>query len=244
MVPKVSLHNSLRTFACLCLWISLCAIFLGQPRAVAQPLCQITDISASYQQPVPPNQPIQLSTIVTGICSPAEQEVFYTVRVDIRDTVRNQVLSMASVPIGYLTVQPSFVVTVPNVITTPNVLSSWQLTIIVYIFVNLDFVANRIDTSAVNNIVVQVGTAQLTTASVALTTPPTMTAMIKSSTNTMTQPTSIINEVQPTSVEPIWQQAQLIVSLTAAAIIVILALALIYSSRRRSQTNSANGASV
>jgi hypothetical protein len=186
---------------------------------------------------VPANQQIQLSTIVSGICSPAEQEVFYTVRVDIRDTVRNQVLSMASIPIGYLTVQPNFVVTVPNVITTPNVLASWQLTIVVYIFANLQFVANRIDTSAVDNISVQVGVVQITTTSISQTTLSSMTTVTTSSTSSTTQPTSTIIEATPE--EPIWQQIQTIVTLTAAAIIGILGLVLLYKSRR-SRVDSAN----
>jgi len=235
LVLKVSLHTSLRSLACFCLCISLCWVCLGQPRAVADPLCQITNISANYQQPVPPNQQIQLSTIVTGVCSPAEQQVFYTARVDIGDTTRNQVLSMASVPIGYLTVQPNFVVTVPNFVTTPNVVAAWQLTIVVYLFANFEFVANGIDASAVDNISVQVGTVQTTTASIAQTTLALVT-VTTSSTSTSAQSTPMINEVAP--IEPIWQQIQTIVSLTVVAIIAILLLALLCKSRKSRATRA------
>src|SRR5208282_2811702 len=165
MLAETSSHNSSRIIIYLSLCIVLCGAFF-ETSAVAASLCQITNISVNYQQPAPPNQQIQLSTIVSGICSPAEQQVFYTARVDIHDTARNQILSMASVPIGYLMLQqPNFVVTVPNVVTTPNVVASWQLAVVVYLFANFELVANGIDTSTVDNISVQVGTVQITTMS-------------------------------------------------------------------------------
>jgi hypothetical protein len=229
-------HDSLRITIYLFLCIVLIGAFLGT-RAVTASLCQITNISVTYQQPAPPNQQIQLSTVVSGTCSPAEQQVFYTVRVDIHDTARNQILSMASVPIGYLTLQqPNFVVTVPNVVTTPNVVASWQLTVVVYLFANFELVANGIDTSTVDNISVQVGTVQITTmSSFPTTTMATITTT--SSTSTMAQSTSMINEAS--SVEPILQQVQSIVLLTSAAIITILGLAFLFKSRK-SRSKSAS----
>src|SRR5208337_1371382 len=164
MIVNTGLPNPFRITIYICLCIVLCGSFLGT-NTVRASLCQITNISVNYQQPAPPNQQIQLSTIVSGICSPAEQQVFYTARVDIHDTARNQILSMASVPIGYLTLQPNFVVTVPNWVTTPNVVASWQLTVVVYLFANFELVANGIDTYTVENISVQVGTIQITTMS-------------------------------------------------------------------------------
>ena len=229
MLAETSSHNPLRVIMYLSLCIVFCGTFLGTS-ALEASLCQITNISVNYQQPAPPNQQIQLSTVVSGICSPAEQQVFYTVRVDIHDTVRNQILSMASVPIGYLTLQqPNFVVTVPNVVTTPNVVASWPLTVVVYLFANFEFVANGIDTSTADNVSVQVGTVQLTTMSSAqalMTTSTTTT----SSTSVMTLSTSLINEAS--SVEPIWQQVQSILLLTGTAIITILALAFLFKSRK------------
>ena len=227
--------NKLRITMYIFLCIVLCGSFLGTS-AVRASLCQITNISVNYQQPAPPNQQIQLSTIVSGICSPAEEQVFYTARVDIHDTARNQILSMASVPIGYLMLQqPNFVVTVPNVVTTPNVVASWQLAVVVYLFANFELVANGIDTSTVDNISVQVGTVQITTMPSVQTTMATVTTT--SSTSTMAQSTSTINEAS--SVEPIWQQVQSIVLLTAAAIIIILVVALLFKSRKsRSKTTS------
>jgi len=218
------------------LCIVLCGSFLGTSTVRAS-LCQITNISVNYQQPVPPNQQIQLSTVVSGICSPAEEQVFYTARVDIHDTARNQILSMASVPIGYLMLQqPNFVVTVPNVVTTPNVVASWQLAVVVYLFANFELVANGIDTSTVDNISVQVGTVQTTTMS-SIQTTMAMTTTTTSSTSTMVQSPSTFNEAP--SVEPIWQQVEPIVLLTAAAIIIILGLSLIFKSRKsRSKTAS------
>jgi hypothetical protein len=228
--------NKLRITMYIFLCIVLCGSFLGTS-AVRASLCQITNISVNYQQPAPPNQQIQLSTIVSGICSPAEEQVFYTARVDIHDTARNQILSMASVPIGYLMLQqPNFVVTVPNVVTTPNVVASWQLGIVVYLFANFELVANGIDTSTVDNISVQVGTAQMTTMS-SIQTTMAMNTMTTSSTSTMVQSPSTFNEAP--SVEPIWQQVEPIVLLTAAAIIIILGVALLFKSRKsRSKTTS------
>jgi len=222
-------RNSLRVTMYLSLCTVLCGAFLGTSPVTAS-LCQITNISVNYQQPAPPNQQIQLSTVVSGICSPAEQQVFYTARVDIHDTARNQILSMASIPIGYLTLeQPNFVVTVPNVVTTPNVVSSWQLTVVVYLFANFELVANGIDTSTVDNISVQVGTVQMTTMSSVQTTMATVTTTT-SNTSTMAQSTSAISGAS--SVEPIWQEVQSIVVLTATAIIIILGLALLFKSRK------------
>jgi len=147
---------------------------------------------------------------------------------------------MASVPIGYLMLQqPNFVVTVPNVVTTPNVVLSWQLAVVVYLFANFELVANGIDTSTVDNISVQVGTVQTTTMTTmpSIQTTMAMITMTTSSTGTMAQPVSTINEAP--SVEPIWQQVQSIVLLTAAAIIIILGLSLIFKSRKsRSKTAS------
>src|SRR5208283_4926872 len=221
--------NSLRITMYLSLCIVLCGSFLGT-NTVRASLCQITNISVNYQQPAPPNQRIQLSTVVSGICSPAEEQVFYTARVDIHDTARNQILSMASVPIGYLMLQqPNFVVTVPNVVTTPNVVASWQLAVVIYLFANFELVANGIDTSTVDNISVQVGTVQMTTMSSVQTTMA-MITMTTSSTSSMAQSASIISEAL--SVEPIWQQVESIVLLTAAAIIIILGLALLFKSRK------------
>ncbi|MFI5448990.1 MAG: hypothetical protein ACHQ03_04395 [Candidatus Bathyarchaeia archaeon] len=233
---NTGLPNPFRITIYISLCIVLCGSFLGTS-AVRASLCQITNISVNYQQPAPPNQQIQLSTVVSGICSPAEQQVFYTARVDIHDTARNQILSMASVPIGYLALQqPNFVVTVPNVVTTPNVVLSWQLAVVVYLFANFELVANGIDTSTVDNISVQVGTVQVTTMPSIQTT----TAMITtttSSTSILAQSTSTINEAL--SVEPIWQQVESIVLLTAAAIIIILGVALLFKSRKsRSKTAS------
>ncbi|MGO9644848.1 MAG: hypothetical protein ACLPY5_08895 [Candidatus Bathyarchaeia archaeon] len=234
MPAETGSHNSLRTTIYLSLCIVLCGAFLGT-NAVTASLCQITNISVNYQQPAPPNQQIQLSTVVSGICSPAEQQVFYTARVDIHDTARNQILSMASVPIGYLTLeQPNFVVTVPNVVTTPNVVSSRQLAVVVYLFANFELVANGIDTSTVDNISVQVGTVQITTMSSVQTTNATVTTTTSS---TMAQSTSTINEAS--SVEPIWQQVQSIGLLTAAAIITILTLAFLFKPRK-SRSKSAS----
>jgi hypothetical protein len=222
-------HDSLRITIYLFLCIVIFGAFLGTS-AVTASLCQVTNISVNYQQPAPPNQQIQLSTIVSGICSPAEQQVFYTARVDIHDTTRNQILSMASVPIGYLTLQqPNFVVTVPNVVTTPNVVASWQLTVVVYLFANFELVANGIDTSTVDNISVQVGTVQITTMS-SFPTTTMATVITASSSSTMAQSTSTINEAS--SIEPIWQQVQSIVLLTSAAIITILGLAFLFKSRK------------
>jgi len=224
--------NSLRITMYLSLCIVLCGSFLGT-NTVRASLCQITNISVNYQQPAPPNQQIQLSTVVSGICSPAEEQVFYTARVDIHDTARNQILSMASVPIGYLMLQqPNFVVTVPNVVTTPNVVLSWQLAVVVYLFANFELVANGIDTSTVDNISVQVGTVQTTTMTTmpSIQTTMAMITMTTSSTGTMAQPVSTINEAP--SVEPIWQQVESIVLLTAAAIIIILGVALLFKSRK------------
>ena len=236
MPAETDSHNSLRLTIYVSLCIVLCVAFLGTS-AVTASLCQITNISVNYQQPAPPNQQIQLSTVVSGICSPAEQQVFYTARVDIHDTARNQILSMASVPIGYLTLQqPNFVVTVPNVVTTPNVVASWQLTVVVYLFANFELVANGIDTSTVDNISVQVGTAKITTMPSVQTTMATVTATT-SSTSTTTQSTPTINEAS--SVEPIWQQVQSIALLTAAAIITILTLAFLFKSRK-SRSKSAS----
>jgi len=173
------------------------------------------------------------------MCSPAEQQVFYTARVDIHDTARNQILSMASVPIGYLMLQqPNFVVTVPNVVTTPNVVASWQLAVVVYLFANFELVANGIDTSTVDNISVQVGTVQITTMSSIQTT---MAMIATTTSSTMAQSTSTINEAL--SVEPIWQQVQSIGLLTAAAIITILALAFLFK-LRKSRSKSASGGSI
>ena len=229
MIVNTGLPNPFRITIYICLCIVLCGSFLGT-NTVRASLCQITNISVNYQQPAPPNQQIQLSTVVSGICSPAEEQVFYTARVDIHDTARNQILSMASVPIGYLMLQqPNFVVTVPNVVTTPNVVASWQLAVVIYLFANFELVANGIDTSTVDNISVQVGTVQMTTMSSVQTTMA-MITMTTSSTSNMAQPVSTINEAP--SVELIWQQVQSIVLLTAAAIIIILGLSLIFKSRK------------
>ena len=227
MLAETGSHNPLRVIMYLSLCIVFCGTFLGTS-ALEASLCQITNISVNYQQPAPPNQQIQLSTVVSGICSPAEQQVFYTVRVDIRDSVRNQILSMASVPIGYLTLQqPNFVVTVPNVVTTPNVVASWPLTVVVYLFANFEFVANGIDTSTADNVSVQVGTVQLTTMS---SVQAVMTTSTTATSSVMTLSTSLINEAS--SVEPIWQQVQSILLLTGTAIITILALAFLFKSRK------------
>ena len=234
MIMNTGLPNPFRITIYICLCIVLCGSFLGTSTVRAS-LCQITNISVNYQQPAPPNQQIQLSTVVSGMCSPAEQQVFYTARVDIHDTARNQILSMASVPIGYLMLQqPNFVVTVPNVVTTPNVVSSWQLAVVVFLFANFELVANGIDTSTVDNISVQVGTVQITTMSSVQTTNATVTTTTSS---TMAQSTSTINEAS--SVEPIWQQVQSIGLLTAAAVITILALAFLFKPRK-SRSKSAS----
>src|SRR5208282_281739 len=238
MIMNTGLPNPFRITIYICLCIVLCGSFLGTSTVRAS-LCQITNISVNYQQPAPPNQQIQLSTVVSGMCSPAEQQVFYTARVDIHDTARNQILSMASVPIGYLMLQqPNFVVTVPNVVTTPNVVSSWQLAVVVFLFANFELVANGIDTSTVDNISVQVGTVQITTMSSVQTTNATVTTTTSS---TMAQSTSTINEAS--SVEPIWQQVQSIGLLTAAAVITILALAFLFK-LRKSRSTSASGGSI
>jgi len=122
------------------------------------------------------------------------------------------------------------------VVTTPNVVLSWQLAVVVYLFANFELVANGIDTSTVDNISVQVGTVQTTTMS-SIQTTMAMTTTTTSSTSTMVQSPSTFNEAP--SVEPIWQQVEPIVLLTAAAIIIILGLSLIFKSRKsRSKTAS------
>jgi len=204
---------------------------------VAASLCQIGNVSVNYPKPVLPNQRIQLSTVVSGICSPAEQQIFYTARVDIDDTVTNQVLSMTSVPIGYLVLQqPNFAVTVPNYVTAPSAVVAWQLTVIVYIFANFEFTANGIDTSTVTGVTIQVGIVQTTTTMSSIqASAAAVTAT--SSTSTTSQPTSSLLETPP--VEPIDQQIQFIILLAASAIIIIVALTFLFKSRRsRMQTAS------
>ena len=214
----------------------LCVSALGHS-LVAASLCQIGNVSVNYPKPVLPNQQIQLSTVVSGICSPAEQQIFYTARVDINDAVTNQVLSMTSVPIGYLVLQqPNFAVTVPNSVTAPNSVVVWQLTVVVYIFANFEFTANGIDTSTVTNVTIQVGIVQTTTTSSIQTNVATITTT-SSSTRTISQPTSSLLETPP--VEPIGQQIQFIILLAASAIIIIVALTFLFKSRRsRMQTAS------
>src|SRR5208283_4415039 len=113
---------------------------------------------------------------------------------------------------------------------------SWQLAVVVYLFANFELVANGIDISTVDNISVQVGTVQMTTMP-SIQTTMAMITMTTSRTGTMAQPVSTINEAP--SVEPIWQQVESIVLLTAAAIIIILGVALLFKSRKsRSKTAS------
>lgn len=214
----------------------LCVSALGHS-LVAASLCQIGNVSVNYPKPVLPNQQIQLSTVVSGICSPAEQQIFYTARVDINDAVTNQVLSMTSVPIGYLVLQqPNFAVTVPNSVTAPNAVVAWQLTVIVYIFANFEFTANGIDTSTVTSVTIQVGIVQTTTTSSIQTNMATITTT-SSSTSTTAQSASSLLETP--SVELIGQQIQFIILLAAGAIIIIVALTFLFKSRRsRAQTAS------
>jgi hypothetical protein len=160
--------------------------------------------------------------------------VFYTVRVDVQDSQTSQVLSMTSVPVGYLVLQnPTFSVNVPNTITAPNTYGAWQLTVVVYIFANFEFVANGIDASAVDQVSLQVGSVQTTTTAAVQTSVATVTASVSATTTSATQ-SSIIQSPSPMSVSQQVDQTAMVLVLAVLAV-AIVAFAIVLRAKRRTQ---------
>ena len=98
-------------------------------------LCQVSNVVYNYPQKVTPSQSFGTTVNVSGVCV-RNFDSSYMIRVDL-SSMSGQILASNFGSIGYGTGQ-NWQVTVPNKITAPASVSSWQIQFIVYVFGNGD----------------------------------------------------------------------------------------------------------
>ncbi len=92
--------------------------------------CQVFQFNANYPPTVAPGQTFQVTSTISLACFQWRSS-YYGGRVDIVDPGSNYILSISTFMIG---VMPSVTATVSNSVTAPQILGSWDLQLILYIF--------------------------------------------------------------------------------------------------------------
>lgn len=190
--------------------------------------CQISNIAYNYPQQVMPSQNFRTAVNVSGACAD-DLEFYYSIRVDLGD-MSGQVLSSNYAPIGYGNGQ-NWQVTVPNQITAPTNVGSWQIQFNVYVFASINS-GNTIDSKTSKPVTIQVSISQ-TTQSVS-------SVVILSQT---TVPTTIMTSPAPTSISSTETARSILFSeqyyrIIAALFVIILLVTVVLAikQRRKKQT--------
>lgn len=114
--------------------------------------CQISNVAYNYPQKVTPSQSFSATVNVSGVCA-RNFDYTYMVRVDLSN-MPGQILASNFGSIGYGTGQ-NWQVTVPNHITAPGSVGSWQIQFIVYVFGNGD---TGLDYKTIKPVTIQIST--------------------------------------------------------------------------------------
>ena len=208
--------------------LCLLAMFLvglqvGAPTFVSAALCQITNTTYNYPQPVQLNQQIPLTTTINATCYPTEPRVYYLALVVVQEASSGQEISISSTPIGYVSLQqPNVVASVTNLITSPRGDGVWQLRLTVYVINDYNHYFNPYeDTALIHNLSINVGNVQQTVSSTTSST-TTTSSVITTTSSTIETNTSELRSTPATSLESTNN-----VSSVLAQSLIILALAVI-----------------
>jgi len=92
-------------------------------------LCQTVTVSSTYPHQASPGQRIQLETTVAGSCT-SDGEDYFSVRVDLANSVSKSIISSNSTAIGYNA--NNFSVSVENFATAPMDNGTWSIEVNTY----------------------------------------------------------------------------------------------------------------
>lgn len=92
-------------------------------------LCQTITVSSAYPHQASPGQQIRLVTTVAGSCT-SDGEDYFSVRVDLDDSVSKSIISSNSTAIGYNA--NNFSVSVENFATAPMGNGTWSIDVDTY----------------------------------------------------------------------------------------------------------------
>lgn len=100
---------------------------------VAAQSCQKVTVSSNYPKQAASTAQVQVTTTIAGSCISGPED-YFSVRVDVTDSVSKALLSEQSVPIGYDT--KNFSVNVQNSVTTPAGNRTWLIQIDSYLIID------------------------------------------------------------------------------------------------------------
>jgi hypothetical protein len=121
-----------RILLCICLIAGVLFVTISGSGVAAQS-CKKVSASSSYPKQAEPNQQVQVTTIIVGSCTSGPED-YFSVRVDVTDSISKAILSSESVPIGYSV--GNFSVTVQNSATTPAGNRTWVIVIDSYLTID------------------------------------------------------------------------------------------------------------
>lgn len=207
--------------------ISLLGLQVGAPTFVSAALCQITNTTYNYPQPVQLNQQIPLTTTINATCYPTEPHVYYLALVVVQEDSSGQEISISSTPIGYVSLQqPNVVASVTNLITSPSGDRVLQLKLTVYVINDYNHYFNPYeDTALIHYLSINVGNLQQTVSSTTSST--TTSAVITRTSSTIETNTSELRSTPATSLEStnngssVLPQSLIILALAAIVILLI-----------------------
>ncbi len=121
-----------RILLCACLVAAVFLITISTSNVAAQS-CQKVTVSSNYPKQATPNAQVQVTTTIDGTCLSGPED-YFSVRVDITDSVSKALLSSESAPLGYATT--NFSVSVQNSASTPADNGTWLIEIDSYLFID------------------------------------------------------------------------------------------------------------
>lgn len=227
---KLVKSNRIYVTTALCLLvISTAGLQAGIPTFVSAALCQITNTSYDYPQPVQLNQQIPLTTTIHATCYPTDPGVYYLALAVVQEATSGQQISISSTPIGYVSLQqPNVVASITNLITSPSGNEAWQLKLTVYVINDYNqYFSPYTDTALIHYISINVGNVQQTVSSTMSST--TTASAITTTSNIVETSTSELQPNLTTSMESPNNGASVLsqsLTILALAVIVILSIGL------------------
>jgi hypothetical protein len=121
-----------RTALCSCLILAVLFAMISTSNVAAQS-CQKVTVSSNYPKQAAPKEQVQVTTTIAGSCASGPED-YFSVRVDVTDSVSKALLSSNGGPIGYSVT--NFSVNVQNSVTTPTGNLTWLIEIDSYLIIN------------------------------------------------------------------------------------------------------------
>lgn len=121
-----------RTALCSCLILAVLFAMISSSNVVAQS-CKKVTVSSNYPKQAAPQEQVQVTTTIAGSCASGPED-YFSVRVDVTDSVSKALLSSNSNPVGYAVT--NFSVNVQNSVTTPTGNLTWLIEIDSYLIID------------------------------------------------------------------------------------------------------------